>query len=69
MNTLFARRAPASLKGRRQGMITSAPSGASALSREQIRHLEQPTYLRRQNQVEAPTCDGPRANGERRPAR
>jgi hypothetical protein len=65
MNTLFSRRSAAPTQTRRlssrQGIITSAPGGASVLSREQIRHLEHPTYLRRQRHIAGLPGHAPRA--------
>jgi hypothetical protein len=44
-NTLWSRRP-------RGGVATSTPGGASVLSRERVRELEQPTYLRRNLAIE-----------------
>jgi hypothetical protein len=44
-NALWSRRP-------RGGVATSTPGGASVLSRERVRELEQPTYLRRNLAIE-----------------
>lgn len=47
MNKLIEWRSALWTRRIRGGVATSAPGGASVLSRERVRELEQPTYLRR----------------------
>ncbi len=51
MQALFLRRISKLSYRRTGGFITSVAGGASALSREQVRQLEHPTYLRRQHLI------------------
>jgi hypothetical protein len=47
MNKLIDWRSALWSRRARTGIALSAPGGASVLSREQVRELDQPTYLRR----------------------
>jgi hypothetical protein len=47
---------------RTRGIAISAPGGASVLSRERVRELEQPTYLRRNLCIAELAADGRRTH-------